>query len=404
MFNWVSVGQTRTELQIAEQAQVTTRFNVAVTHLGSSSADVRFGGIYALERIMQDSPRDQPRVIAVLSAYVRTHAPAPAGGFPRLKVGEVPPPGRPDVTAVTEVLAERPPGQDGQEKINWRNSDLRGLELSTQRHGKERGGDPSAARHLPFADADLSGADLQRATLTGVNLHGALCSGTILALASFLDVDLREARLYGADLTRAFLQDVRLGSADLSDASLVDASLSGTDFTEVLLVRADLTGARLNVDQLNTPTSLTRADLTGANLTRASLAGANLTGANLGPNEKWGTPAANLTRADLTGANLTRASLAGANLTGANLGPNQKWGTPAANLAGADLTGANLAGADLTGANLAGADLTGADLTGADLTGADLTGADLTGANLRGVHLKGARTDEAVGLPSATGQ
>jgi hypothetical protein len=43
-----------------------TRFNTAITNLGSSSIAVRLGGIYALQRLMQDSPRDQPAVVAVL--------------------------------------------------------------------------------------------------------------------------------------------------------------------------------------------------------------------------------------------------------------------------------------------------------------------------------------------------
>ncbi|MFE6818214.1 hypothetical protein [Streptomyces sp. NPDC057677] len=30
---------------------------------------------------MQDSPRDQPRIVLVLSAYVRRHASVPATGF-----------------------------------------------------------------------------------------------------------------------------------------------------------------------------------------------------------------------------------------------------------------------------------------------------------------------------------
>jgi Pentapeptide repeats (8 copies) len=33
---------------------------------------IRLGGIYALERIARDSPRDQPTVVEVLSAFIRT--------------------------------------------------------------------------------------------------------------------------------------------------------------------------------------------------------------------------------------------------------------------------------------------------------------------------------------------
>src|SRR5262245_29081640 len=63
IFTWISINNTAKatthQLQIADQGQVTDRFNVAVTNLGSTSEDIRPGGVYALRRVMEDSPRDQ---------------------------------------------------------------------------------------------------------------------------------------------------------------------------------------------------------------------------------------------------------------------------------------------------------------------------------------------------------
>ena len=74
----VSVSATENQVQIArqgqataEQGQFTDRYNAASTNLGSRSIDIRLGGIYAPQRLMQDSPRDQPTIIAVLCAFVR---------------------------------------------------------------------------------------------------------------------------------------------------------------------------------------------------------------------------------------------------------------------------------------------------------------------------------------------
>ena len=55
---------TNTQLRIAEQGQITDLYNAAITNLGSRSIEVRLGGIYALQRLMQDSPRDQPTVVS----------------------------------------------------------------------------------------------------------------------------------------------------------------------------------------------------------------------------------------------------------------------------------------------------------------------------------------------------
>jgi hypothetical protein len=60
LFTYQQVNATKVQLRIAEQGQITDRYNAAITNLGSRSIEVRLGGIYALQRLMQDSPRDQP--------------------------------------------------------------------------------------------------------------------------------------------------------------------------------------------------------------------------------------------------------------------------------------------------------------------------------------------------------
>src|SRR5262249_48133896 len=64
-------------LRVSEDRQVTERFTRAVEQLGHPSLQVRLGGIYGLERIANDSPRDLWPVIDILSAYVRDKAAIP---------------------------------------------------------------------------------------------------------------------------------------------------------------------------------------------------------------------------------------------------------------------------------------------------------------------------------------
>ena len=82
--------------------------------------------------------------------------------------------------------------------------------------------------------ADLYGANLYGADLTGANLYGANLYGA----------DLTGADLYGADLTLANLTGANLTGADLTRADLTGANLSGADLT-----RADLYGANLTIFQ-----------------------------------------------------------------------------------------------------------------------------------------------------------
>ncbi|MGP3980411.1 hypothetical protein [Streptomyces sp. KR80] len=66
-FTWVSIKQVNSEQGLTREGQITDRYTAAVDNLGNDSQGVRMGGIYALQRIMQDSPRDQPSVVDVLS-------------------------------------------------------------------------------------------------------------------------------------------------------------------------------------------------------------------------------------------------------------------------------------------------------------------------------------------------
>src|SRR5205085_43814 len=91
----VGVYFTWQQLITTQEGQITDRFTKAIDQLGKSdspSSDepetkkgltpsresllaVRLGGIYALERIARDSPRDHWQIMEVLTAYVRQNAP-----------------------------------------------------------------------------------------------------------------------------------------------------------------------------------------------------------------------------------------------------------------------------------------------------------------------------------------
>ena len=85
----------------------------------------------------------------------------------------------------------------------------------------------------------------------------------------------KRANLSGANLSRA-----DLSGADLSRANLSRANLSGADLPMANLFRADLSGADLSGANLS-GANLFRADLSGANLSGADLSRANLSGADL---------------------------------------------------------------------------------------------------------------------------
>jgi uncharacterized protein YjbI with pentapeptide repeats len=129
-----------------------------------------------------------------------------------------------------------------------------------------------------------------------INLYEA---DFFMANLSFM-VNLSEANLGGANLTRTDLRRGNLTGADLTDANLTEVNLTRADLSEANLGGANLTGATLRGTEL-IRVNFSRADLTGANLRGADLTDANLI-------------AVNLTRADLSEANLRGVDLQGAKL------------------------------------------------------------------------------------------
>ncbi|KAA6212481.1 pentapeptide repeat-containing protein [Streptomyces albofaciens JCM 4342] len=257
---WFSDRQVSNQLRIArdepsatKEGQITGRYTAAVGRLGEDAVDVRQGGIHALQRIMEDRPRDHPTIADVLAAYIRTHAGTPPKGGKQVP---------PDVLAALDVISGRNPAHDGSFVPGLRSTHLPGVEL---------GRDPTSPVAADHRRAQLRRATLRDAGLRGAHPSGADLRGARLARADLADADLREADLREATPARANLRgaelsDAGLRMADLRFADLRDADLWGTDLCGADLYRANLAGLELSESDLD------GADLRGADLTDAAVA------------------------------------------------------------------------------------------------------------------------------------
>jgi hypothetical protein len=235
---------TYRQLRITREGQVTERFTRAIDQLGHENLDVRLGGIYALERIANDSSRDRATVAEVLTAFVRGHAPWPPtrpGQYvedasireiPVLRVRA------PDVQAALTVLGRRKPSHGAEKPLDLTATDLRRADLTDAQlqgaifdHAVLEGADLSGAQlqdaflSIRLSLTFLAAAGMQRAHLDGADLRGAFLNG---------------AQLQGADLGRADLRGAKLYRAQLQGADLDGAQLQGVDFTEANLQGASL--------------------------------------------------------------------------------------------------------------------------------------------------------------------
>ena len=186
---YLTYQNAQEEKQLNTERLITDRFSKSVEQLGSKEISVRIGGIYALERIAKDSPKDHWTVMEVLTAFVRERSPnrqlSPGTAKPPSPNGKEPElPGIP--TDVQSALTEIGRWDASNETKEQR------LDLSK----------------TYLVEAVLAGANLQRAYLAGANLQEA-----ILADANLQEASLADANLQGAILDRANLQEIFLAGS-----------------------------------------------------------------------------------------------------------------------------------------------------------------------------------------------
>jgi uncharacterized protein YjbI with pentapeptide repeats len=272
LFTALSLQQTRTQNQLATAGQITDRFNAAVTNLGSDTEAIRIGGIYALQRIMQDSSRDQPAILQVLTAFVREHAPLASATPTPARSAQAPgtdaqaPHLAIDVQTALTVLGTRDPTHDQGATVDLHQTDLENASLS----------------HASLNNANLFGANLNNANLDHASLNNANLFG------ASLEANLQDASLHGASLDAADLNHATLNGADLTGASLFNARLSSAGLFYANLSHADLISADLS-DALLDDANLSHADLGGTNFNDANLLGASLDGTDLSHASLHGT-------------------------------------------------------------------------------------------------------------------
>ena len=213
-----SAKQSEQQRDAAAALLISNQVAKGFEQLAGEKLEMRLGGIYALEGVMNTSERYHKPVLEALSAFVRERT--KGKGTPETPL----PDPDADIQAVLTVIGRRVVQEAWPDLNNARipNAGLSGANLT---------------------GADLSFAKLTRATLSGANLSDAK-----LTRATLSGADLSFAKLTRAKLTRAILTGAILTGAILTrGADLSDANLTGA-----ILTRATLTGADLTQVQLDT--------------------------------------------------------------------------------------------------------------------------------------------------------
>lgn len=195
---------SRRQLAASQEQNLTERFSVAVEQLGHEQTAVRIGGIYSLERIAQDSPRDHWSIMEVLAALVR------------------------DRRGLTDEGHTKPP-------LTYE-KDIQAAILVIGRRNNSLDPESHSESHSLY----LSYSDLNNLAAFKSDLSNIRFVGSNLQNANFYLSQLREASFWKASLINAKFQ-----KANLSQAILQKANLQGADFRDCILKNADLKDANL---------------------------------------------------------------------------------------------------------------------------------------------------------------
>jgi uncharacterized protein YjbI with pentapeptide repeats len=273
-FTYRNVRATEANVRAAEEKQVTERFSKAIELLASEKLEVRLGGIYALERIAKDSPKDHWTIMEVLTSFVQEKSSLqPCQNIQPRKI-----------TLVESFLEEQPDSSSEKQDIQEITTEVQAALTVIGRRDSSK---EQEWQRIELPITNLRKANLRRADLRGANLREADLSYA----------DLSEADLRGADLRGAKLRRAELSAVDL-EGYFIDMVF------ETKRVEADPALLKFFLN-------LTGADLTKANLREADLSYADLGGANLS--------GAILSEGILRGVKLIQANLSGAIFRGANL-------------------------------------------------------------------------------------
>ncbi|SNT30374.1 Pentapeptide repeat-containing protein [Asanoa hainanensis] len=227
---------------LTRSGQVADRYTKAATQLVSAHPAERIGAIYALSRLMRDSPRDHRAVVDLLAGFIREARPRDEyieDGADLEQDGTyesgwhwVGDPLPIDVQTALTALNKRPRRYESP-WIQLGPTDLPGAALL---HGW--------VDNLHFEGSNLQGADLVNARcikgvalhecdLRAANLSGARLPASHISGANLVGALLRWADLRGSSLDGSDLRGAALRGCNLKGASLVQTDLRGVDLTEV---------------------------------------------------------------------------------------------------------------------------------------------------------------------------
>jgi uncharacterized protein YjbI with pentapeptide repeats len=213
-----------------------------------------------------------------------------------------------------------------------------------------------------------------------MNLRVCDLSFVNLSLISFFFVDLygtnlAYSHLYSTDFLNSNLENVHLGGANISSANISDSKF----------VNAKLNGANINGGTNIDSSDFTGAVLNGSNLSDISIEFSSFCEADLNDTNIYNTSiaASGFIKANLSGANISDTAISGSDFKEANL-------------SSANISNTAISGSDFKEANLSSANISNTAIDGSNFNEADLSNTNISNTNIDYSDFKNACFEQTI--------
>jgi uncharacterized protein YjbI with pentapeptide repeats len=232
-YNTLRLQQDTYRLQ--QEGQFTDRFTKAITQIGDEKLEVRLGGLFALERVAKDSPKDHPAIMEVLSAYVREKSKAQKEKYTKEQIEQK----KSDETIENSFSLVSP------------DTDIRiAINLINRRNFSN---DPADFK-FDFIEANFRHTLLNNAKFTETNFSLADLlytdfTSSNLSKCGFSFANLKFTNFSKANLTEAVFQFTKISGANFDNANLTKASFFNSEFKATNFLNTNLTNVSFkNID------------------------------------------------------------------------------------------------------------------------------------------------------------
>ncbi|MDH2381446.1 pentapeptide repeat-containing protein [Bradyrhizobium sp. CER78] len=231
----------------------TTGSDGATISRSAPNIESRLGGLYSLERLLDESEKDQRAILETLCAYIRENSPFEPSTSEEehkayLRGDQTPKPThRSDVQAALTIIGRRSlrirerATLEGW-RLNFRNSNLVGYDLSS----------------LNFDRSDLTGSFLNFANLNYASFEDSVFETSTLQRAKLTKTCFRSSRfkhclIKGAEIDDTDFRETKIDATDLREATISSFDISGADLREAFDTYLEYTINRLKSEGATSP-------------------------------------------------------------------------------------------------------------------------------------------------------